>query len=87
MPTKLPNIAKNIPIPEFVERIPRSSFGFQIMEVGDSVFREGDRSPKSEATKLRVAASIYKRNNKGWDYRSMTVTEKGRTGTRLWRIS
>lgn len=85
MPTNLVPINKGIPVPDLPP--PRASYGFDRMEIGNSIFREGDRSSKSGATRLRVAASIYKRKNKGWDYRSKTVTEKGKTGTRLWRIA
>jgi len=73
-------IDKNIPIPADVLE-PRTRFNFHLMGVGDSMFREWGNPARS----MRVNASIYKKRNPGWNYRTQKVTEKGVIGSRLWR--
>lgn len=73
------NIEKNIPLAKSIAGRP-PIYNFGNMEVGDSMFFEGESIAKG--CKQYGAATIYGRNH-GWKFKGRTVDG----GVRVWRVA
>lgn len=76
------SIQRNVPIPAGAQG-PVPKYPFRNMEVGDSFFVEAD---KTRIATIRTSAHLFGRCNEA-TFRTVSVTEGGKSGIRIWKTA